>query len=93
MLDQGARVSLDKMSPCAMLEELNPGRYTIPGENEICAEITKLFGRKKATDENNGGSGHDESENEAKKERGSNLPKQYVKHLEESVEQNPTIKH
>ena len=95
MFERGARVSSDKMSPCAMLEELQslyPGRYTLPGENEIRAEITKLFGRKKASDEDNAGSDHDESENEATKGRGSNLPKQYVKHLEELVERNPTIK-
>ncbi|KAL5479633.1 hypothetical protein EMCRGX_G023182 [Ephydatia muelleri] len=95
MFERGARVSSDKMSPCAMLEELQslyPGRYTLPGENEIRAEITKLFGRKKASDEDNAGSDHDESENEATKGRGSNLPKQYVKHLEELVECNPTIK-
>ena len=74
-----------------MLEELQslyPGRNTL-AENEIHA---KLFGRKKASDEDNAGSGHDESENEAKKGRGSNLAKQYVKHLEELVERNPTIK-
>ena len=95
MFERGARVSSDKMSPSAMLEELQslyPGRYTLPGENEIRAEITKLFGRKKASDEDNAGSDHDESENEATKGRGSNLPKQYVKHLEELVERNPTIK-
>ena len=95
MFERRARVSSDKMSPCAMLEEfqsLYPGRYTLPGENEIRAEITKLFGRKKASDEDNAGSDHDESENEATKGRGSNLPKQYVKHLEELVERNPTIK-
>ena len=51
-----------------------------------------MFGRKKASDEDNAGSDHDESENEAKRERGSNLPKQYVKHLEELVERNPIIK-
>ena len=95
MFERGARVSSDKMSPCAMLEELQslyPGRYTLLGENEIRAEITKLFGRKTASDEDNAGSDHDESENEATKGRGSNLPKQYVKHLEELVERNPTIK-
>ena len=67
MFDQGAHVSLEKMSPCAKLEELQllyAGRYTIPDENEIHAEITKLFGRKKATDEDNGDSDHDEGENE-----------------------------
>jgi hypothetical protein len=31
-------------------------------ENEIRAEITKLFGRKKANDEDNAGSDHDENE-------------------------------
>ena len=65
IFDQGARVSSDKMSPCAMLEELQslyPGRYTLPGENEIRAEFTKLFGRKKASDEDNAGSDHDENE-------------------------------
>ena len=75
-----------------MLEELQllyPGRYTLPGKNEIRAEITKLFGRNKATDEDNGGSDQDESENEAKKGRGSTLPKQYVIHLEELGEQIP----
>ena len=95
MFERGARVSSDKMSPCAMLEELQslyPGRYTLPGENEIRAEITKLFGRKKASDEDNAGSDHDESENEATKGRGSDLTKQYVKHLEELVERNLTIK-
>eukprot|EP00731_Ephydatia_muelleri_P007924 Em0004g262a len=95
MFERGACVSSDKMSPCAMLEELQslyPGRYTLPGENEIRAEITKLFGRKKASDEDNAGSDHDESENEATKGRGSNLPKQYVKHLEDLVERNPTIR-
>ena len=78
IFDQGARVSSDKMSPCAMLEELQSlysGRYTLPGENEIRAEITKLFGRKKASDEDNAGSDHDEMKNG----RGNNLPKQYVK--------------
>ena len=79
MFDQGAHISSEKISPYAMLEELQslyPGCYTLPGENEIRAEITKSFGRKKACDENNEGSDHDESENEAKKGRGSNLPKQ-----------------
>ena len=69
MFDQGARVSSDKMSPCATLEELQshyPGRYTLHGENEIPA---KLFGRKEASDEDNGGSDNDESENEAKYEK------------------------
>ncbi|KAL5499738.1 hypothetical protein EMCRGX_G011197 [Ephydatia muelleri] len=57
MFDQGARISSDKISPYAMLEELQslyPGHYTLPGEDEIHAEITKSFGRKKACDENNG---------------------------------------
>ncbi|KAL5510133.1 hypothetical protein EMCRGX_G005624 [Ephydatia muelleri] len=35
------------------LQSLYPGRYTLPGEDEIRAEITKLFGRKKASDEDN----------------------------------------
>ena len=59
MFSRGARVSSGKISPCAMLEELQslyPGRYTLPGENEIRAEITKLFGREKANDEDNAGS-------------------------------------
>ena len=48
-----ARVSTDKMSPCAMLESLQllyPGWYTLAGENEIRTEITRLFGRKKDSD-------------------------------------------
>ena len=71
MFDRGACVSSDKMSPCAMLEELQslyPGRYTLPGENEICAEITKLFGRKKANGEDYAGSDHDESEKRKRKQ-------------------------
>lgn len=55
--------------------------------------VQKLFGRKKASDKDNGGSDHDESENEAKKGRGSNLPKQYAKHLQELVEQSSLLKH
>ena len=64
MFDRGARISSGKMNPCAMLEELqslHPGRYTLPGENEIRAEIIKLFGRKKANDEDNAGSDHDKN--------------------------------
>ena len=49
---------------------------------------TKLFGRKKASDEDNAGSDHDESEIRKRKQ----LPKQYAEHLEELVERNPTIK-
>ena len=93
MFERGARVSSDKMRPCAMLEELQsiyPRRYTLPGENEIRAEITKLFGRKKASDEDNAGSDHDESENEAKRGRGSNLSNSMLN--KELVEHNPSIK-
>ena len=34
------------------------GHYTLAGRNEIRAEITKLIGKKKAIDEDNGGSDH-----------------------------------
>ncbi|KAL5463269.1 hypothetical protein EMCRGX_G032152 [Ephydatia muelleri] len=77
-----------------MLEELQllyPGRYTLPGKNEIRAEITKLFGRNKATDEDNGGSDQDESENEAKKGRGSTLPKQTLLEMEKQEEQRVSV--
>ena len=76
MFDQGARVSSDKMSLCAMLEEfqsLYPGRYTLPGENEIRAEITKLFGRPVMR------TMQVVIMMRIKNGRGSNLPKQYVK--------------
>ena len=51
MFYQGARISSDKISPYAMLEELQslyPGHYALPGENEIHAEITpsRLVGRR-----------------------------------------------
>ena len=50
MFAMGSRVSTDKLGPAAMLEKLKsmyPGRYSLPGENEIRQEITRIFGNQK----------------------------------------------
>ena len=98
MFDRGARVSTDKMSPCAMLESLQllyPGWYTLPGENDIRTEITRLFGRKKGSYKDDIGSAESENDDETEGRKGrqqSNLPRQYIKPLQELVQHNPTIK-
>jgi hypothetical protein len=51
MYNQGAMTESDKMSPAFMLEKLKlryPGRYSLPGENEIRTEISSLFSKQKS---------------------------------------------
>ena len=50
LFSRGSTESTDKMGPAAMLEELTllyPGFYSLPGENEIRSEISKLFASRK----------------------------------------------
>jgi hypothetical protein len=54
-----------------------------------------LFGRKKSSDKDNIGSAESENDDGTEGRKGrrqSNLPRQYIKPLEELVQQNPTIK-
>eukprot|EP00731_Ephydatia_muelleri_P012294 Em0006g1188a len=89
MFERGARVSSDKMSPCAMLEELQ-SLYLVAtpylGRMKYVQKLPSCLVGRRPVMRTMQGSDHNESENEATKGRGSNLPKQYVKHLEELVE-------
>ena len=77
------------------LQLLYPGQYTLPDENEIRTEITRLFGRKKGSDKDDIGNFDSENDDRTQGRKGrqqSNLPGQYIKSLEELVKQNPMIK-
>ena len=59
-------------------------RYLISKFDCIQTELTRLFGRKKGSDKD------DDGTEGRKGRRQSNLPRQYIKPVEELVQQNPT---
>ena len=98
MFDRGACVSTEKMSPWAMLEALQilyPVYYSLPGENEIRTEISRLFGKKKVSSEEAYVGGNDsETEFEPHGRRGRKgiLSNECIKYLEDLVQETPSIK-
>jgi hypothetical protein len=91
LFNRGVEASSNKQSPAAMLQLLEaefPNRYSLPQDNELRAEITKLFQKQKESKSNKKKKGKKAVSTSTARPASASLPAHYGTFLSDLLEEN-----